>query len=235
MPSKSDAAGVATRLLHGARDLIWQDDPGQRKTAAVAQTQTSIPAAPTANPETAATTAMSAELLALVLNRPTAYSALTDAIAALDDIAMDDVTRYRAAFAVLKKTQQRSVDQIVQAIDIHLGLLEDERSRFASQSRQAEDSGVAVRQQSIAALNQSALALAEQMTRLRSETDARLLQLQQQQSQKQAEASTLERQVATEKTSIERTTHTFDGAAATVEKILHDARVTVRQRLAGES
>ena len=252
MTSKHSASDVASWLLHGAKDLVWQDDPLQRKAvASAAPPATSVSVAPKGEPlsdrtqatgaaQTAcmvsdvAAHAMSAELLALVMNRPTAYSALTEATTALVDIALDDTTRTRAAFAVLKKTQQRSVDQIVQAIDIHLGLLDAERNRFASQSRQAENGGVTARAQQAASLQKSAQAIGERMTKLRADTDAQLLQLAQEQAQQQTEADALTRQIEVEKTRIERTTQEFDNAAACVEKWLHSERSTIRQRLASE-
>ena len=152
MNSSHSTAGFATRLLHGAKDLVWQDDPRTVRVnaSATAPTQSAAPAMVDAGKGNAdagapAPSAIASELLALVLNRPTAYSAMSEAIAALSGLGMDETTRYRAAFAVLKKTQQRTVEQIAQAIDVHLGLLQAERDRFASQSRAAENDQIAAR------------------------------------------------------------------------------------------
>ncbi|HEX8955346.1 MAG TPA: hypothetical protein VF798_03680, partial [Burkholderiaceae bacterium] len=122
----------ATRLLHGARDLVWQEDPVRPAApavpAAVRESKQLNPvnlANPGARPETATVqtakpSGMTAELLGVVLSRPTAYSALSEAIDALAEIPMDEAMRYRSAFAVLKQTQQRTVEQVLQAIDVHL-------------------------------------------------------------------------------------------------------------------
>ncbi len=181
-----------------------------------------------------APSAIASELLALVLNRPTAYSAMSEAIAALSGLGMDETTRYRAAFAVLKKTQQRTVEQIAQAIDVHLGLLQAERDRFASQSRAAENDQIAARRASIERLNAEVNANTEAMTRLRTETETRLQQMQATQVQKQAEAAALAKQVDAEQHNIERTTRDFATAASSIEQFLNQERNRLRERLAGE-
>ena len=251
MTSKHSASNVASWLLHGAKDLVWQADPAPAK--ATAPVPRGMPTSPLAthpvddaapNPtvpvvatvaNVPASNALSAELLAMVMRRPTAYSALADAIAALGDIALDDTTRTRAAFAVLKKTQQRSVEQIVQAVDIHLGLLDAERTRFASQSREAEDAGITAKAQQAERLQQSVQSIGERMTRLRADTDAQLVKLQQQQTDAAAQADAVTREVVTEKARIARTKQDFEAAATSVEQWLHAERSALRQRLANQS
>ncbi|MES2300212.1 MAG: hypothetical protein V4582_24475 [Pseudomonadota bacterium] len=239
MTTKDSEPGLAARLLHGARDLIWQDDPAQRRTAA--PVQDAAPAVPTAAAPPAlrlatdaapANNAMTAELLAVVMSRPTAYSALADAIGALADIPMDEATRYRTSFAVLKKTQQRTVDQVTQAIDVHLGVLESEQTRFAGQSKNAEDAQITARINEVEALRREIEEGERQIEKLRTDTDALVRQIQDDQARKQTRADALARETEQKKEAIAQTMRNFEGASAAVRSTLTAAKAKVQQYLA---
>ncbi|HEX7644073.1 MAG TPA: hypothetical protein VF472_17865 [Burkholderiaceae bacterium] len=228
----------AARLLHGARDLVWQEDPAQPAApAAPTAVKENKPANPAANPEAAAVQAakpsgMTAELLGVVLSRPTAYSALSEAIDALAEIPMDDAMRYRSAFAVLKQTQQRTVEQVLQAIDVHLGLLDTERTRFAAQSESAEQDGIAARAKEIAALNAAAEEANRQILALRADCEARIRRMQEDLAQKQERARTLGREAEQKKQAIAQTTRNFDSAADAVKTRLLGDKARVERYLA---
>ncbi len=239
MSVKESQENFATRLLHGARDLVWQEDPVQ--SAPAAAIRESKPAKPASEPEAAVTavaaveaakpTGMTAELLGVVLSRPTAYSALSEAIAALAEIPMDEALRYRSAFAVLKQTQQRTVEQVVQAIDVHLGLLDAERTRFAAQSDSAENDGIAARAKEIAALNASAEETNRQILALRADCEARIRRMQEELAQKQERARTLGREAEQKKQAIAATTRNFETAAETVKTRLADDKAKLQRYL----
>ncbi|MBV8636239.1 MAG: hypothetical protein JO002_17225 [Burkholderiaceae bacterium] len=234
MNAKESHENFAARLLHGARDLVWQDNPV--RPAPAVQTTAIRENKPAAEPDVAATPApkpsgMTAELLGVVLSRPTAYSALSEAIDALAEITMDEAMRYRSAFAVLKQTQQRTVEQVVQAIDVHLGLLDAERSRFAAQSDSAEHDGIAARAKEIAALNAAAEEANRQILALRADCDAKIRRMQEDLAQKQERARILGREAEQKKQAIAQTTRNFETAADAVKTRLLGDKARVERYL----
>jgi len=232
MNAKESHEGFATRLLHGARDLVWQDDPVRTTTAEPVREDKPADAAPQPQAAPAAKpTDMSAELLGVVLSRPTAYSALSEAIDALADIPMDEAMRYRSAFAVLKQTQQRTVEQVLQAIDVHLGLLDTERTRFAAQSDGAEQEGIAAKAKEIAALNGSVEETNRQILAMRADCEARIRRMQEELTQKQERARTLAREAEQKKQAIANTTRNFETAAEAVQTRLTGDKSKVQRYL----
>ncbi|HEY8026868.1 MAG TPA: hypothetical protein VIF60_20170 [Burkholderiaceae bacterium] len=226
----NEKSSLAQRLLHGVKDLVWQDDPVRQQAeqeqdaVAVVANPGPVPSsAPTAEVRTAVPAGMTAELLNLVMSRPTAYSALSEAITALADIPMDEAMRYRSAFAVLKQTQQRTVEQIAQAIDVHLGLLEAEHTRFAAQSQNAEQEGITARVTEMAALNASVEETNRQIAAVRAECESRIRKMQDDMTNKQQRSRDLARETEEKKQAIAQTKRNFETAMD-----------SVKARLAGE-
>lgn len=243
MSTKESHESFASRLLHGARDLVWQEDPVRPAQAPAPAIRESKPANPPAEPETVnkaavapvqnvKPTGMGAELLGVVLARPTAYSALSEAIDALSEIPMDEAMRYRSAFAVLKQTQQRTVEQVVQAIDVHLGLLDTERSRFTAQSESAGHEGIDARAKEIAALNASVEETNRQILALRADSEARIRRMQEELAQKQERARMLGREAEQKKQAIAETTRNFETAVEVVKTRLTGDKTKVQRYLA---
>lgn len=233
--------GLAARLLHGAKDWVWQSNPtpstdstsAPRAAGRISATP-NAGAAPSASTPTAnaiPATGIGAELLSIVMGRPTAYSALTESIAALVDIPMDEATRYRSAFAVLKRTQSRSLEQVVQAVDVHLGLLEAEVARFKGQSKTAEDGEITARVAEVAAIHTALAAVNQQIAQLRAQTDARITQLQDELVQKQARAAELTREAEQKKNAIQQTQQNFEAAVALVLNTLAADKTKLLQYL----
>lgn len=226
----NDKSSFTQRLIHGAKDLVWQDDPVRQQAQAqeevvtvVAKPAVAASSAPVAEVRTSAPTGMTAELLNLVMSRPTAYSALSEAITALSEIPMDEAMRYRSAFAVLKQTQQRTVEQIAQAIDVHLGLLDTEHTRFAAQSQNAEQDGITARVTEMAALNASVEETNRQIAAVRAECESRVRKMQDDMTTKQQRARDLARETEEKKQAIAQTRRDFETAMN-----------AVKARLAGE-
>lgn len=235
MTEKENEPGLAARLLHGAKDLIWEDDPKDRAARQMTRSPVNAPSSSTAQApiqaSTPVTNPMSDELLAVVLNRPTAYSALTEAIAALADIPMDEATRYRSAFAVLRKTQQRTVEQIAQAVEVHLAVLDDEVSRFKGQSKYAEEGEVVARNAEIAALQSALQQGAQQIDQLRQNTEEKIRVLQEDLNHKQTRAAELARVAEEKKRLIAQTTQQFESATAAVKQRLQSEKTKCLQYL----
>jgi hypothetical protein len=246
MSEEKEGGGFASRLLHGVKDLVWEDDPTPQGTvqAPVAGSRPAAPVTPVAspgasrvqplplvNPVIPAPSGMAAELMAVVMNRPTPYSSLTEAITALSEIPMDEATRYRSAFAVLKKTQQRTVEQITQAVDVHIAALESEKVRFSSQSQSVEDSEITARAKEVAALNLAITQANEQIDKLRADTEARIRQIQDDIGSKQRNAEEMSRKLEEKKRSILQTTQNFEAAVDVVRAALNADKAKVQQYL----
>ncbi|MFZ6654893.1 hypothetical protein [Undibacterium sp. TJN19] len=230
--------GLAAWLLHGAKDLVWQDETPLRTqqnagTTAVeiSVTERTDKQSDAATPNSQPANAMTAELLALILERPTAYSALKEAIEALAELPMDEATRYRSAFAVLKKTQQRTVEQVVQAIATHMDVLTAEQTRFAGQSRSAEDDEINARIAEVNALNSAVSQGRQQIENLRKETELRIQKINEDLEHKQTRSAELEREAEMRKRAIEKTIQDFSTAATSVRASLEADQQRVTRHL----
>ena len=236
MTQNENQSGLAARWLQGAKDLVWQDDPSVKKIPAdasiVQPDQVTTKHVGVAAVEvTPLSDAMTDDLLNLVMNRPTAYSALQEAIAALAGIAMDEATRYRSAFAVLKKTQQRTVEQIAQAIEVHLGVLESEKIRFSGQSRNVEDDEITARMKDINSLKAAIEEGDQQIIKLNADTAALIKQIREDSAKKQARSDELVRETEQKKQAIASTTRNFEAATDSVKKTLDRERSKIQRYL----
>jgi hypothetical protein len=231
MRTEKPDTSFTSRFLQGAKDLIWQEDPAAKR-AASSSAQASSQDAPAAARHETADSAMSKELLDAVMSRPTAYSAFADAIAALSDVQMDEPTRYRSAFAILRKTQQRSVEQIAQAVDVHLGALETEVTRFNGQSKSVEDEEIAARLKEADALRAAIEQTNAEISTLRADTEARIRALEEDIASKRMLAGELTREAEQKKQMIVQTEKDFALATETVRSRLSCEREKIRRLLA---
>ena len=242
MNTKVNEASLGFRLFQAAKDLVWQEEPQRNaRAAAPAPAAANLPkpvAQNNANPAPTNVTALAPnsnpiaeELLRLIMNRPTAFSALGEAIGALQGISMDEGTRYRSAFAVIAKTQQRTADQIAQAIDVHLSVLESESERFNRQSKQAEQAEITERCKLVADLNAAVDSDKRQIDKLRADTEALIRKIQDEVAHKQARASQLTQEVEQKKQAILQTTQQFESAIGIVKKQLANERAKMEEYL----
>lgn len=229
MREQKNHSGLAARLLSGAKNLVWQDDESAPRTPANVQATAATPASqPSA---AAAPNGLATELMTVVMNRPTAYSALADAVAALSSMPMDEPTRFASAFAVLQKTQQRTIEQIMQAIDVHLGILESERARFAAQSAGADANEVASRIKEAQALAESCAEADRQIAQLRADAEAQVKKIEDDKRSKQERAASLSREAEEKRQAIARRVNDFTIAAQTVEAALAADKSKLQQYL----
>ena len=127
--------GLGAQLWGAVKDALIDEDPiaaARRAKLQGGKAPADKPAEPL--PEVSATMSpMAATLMAQVLSKATAYTALTEKLAPLETIVLDERTRYQAAYALIKSS--RSVDQVVQAIAMqHLPALEAEAASFGAQA-----------------------------------------------------------------------------------------------------
>ena len=231
MREQKKYSGLASRLLSGARELVWQDDNLARRASTAAQTPAATPSSPAQQTAPAALSGLAAELMSVVMNRPTAYSSLADAVAALSAVPMDESTRFASAFAVLQKTQQRTVEQIAQAIDVHLSILESEKTRFSTQSASAEADEVASRLKEAQSLAASSDEADKQIARLRAETEAQVRKIEDDKRVMQERAAALSREAESRRQSIAQRVGEFNASANAVEAALLSDKSKLQQYL----
>jgi len=148
--------------------------------------QAAAPIAPTPQSQATASVSIPAmidqemvnTLQAVINGRKTAYTALLEASERLRNVIPDDVTRIKAAYAMISGDGQRSLESITQAIDVHVNDVTGEVMRFKQASEQALSTKVSAlrasvsnikatndsRQQSIANLQQQIVALQQSIT-----------------------------------------------------------------------
>lgn len=182
------------------------------------QTASSLMQAASSSMQTASSP-MTANLLELVLGKATAYTALHEAIKPLEEIIPDEMTRYRAAFAVIKKN--RSLDQVVQAIDMqHMQLLNDEAARFAAQAKQKEAKDIDVRVAEAKTLKDNVEAAALQIIKLREETEHRISVVEAAVQRDRTRLDEIDRELLEKRQSIAQVQAQFNNAIASVKDTL---------------
>jgi predicted RNase H-like nuclease (RuvC/YqgF family) len=216
---------LASRFLRGAKDLIWQEEPPARKkiappTPATAPAPSQIEAVSAATQNLASENKLQAQLLELVMQPATAFAALSEATSALREIVLDEATRYRSAFAFLKKTQQCDQAQLAQALQSHLDVLAAEVQRFHAQSNQAQSHEITARQQEVEQLQQEAAQLQQQIAQLAAIAE-----------QKQAKAQALRAEIEQKERDIAATKQEFSQAVAWVEQKLLQQKQKMEQYL----
>jgi hypothetical protein len=241
--SKADEAGFGSRFISGLKDLILEDEaPDQAKPDSVepAQDRRSGSPKPVASdasgfaatqPGYAQSSPMASSLLEQVLSRPSAYTALHDAIKPLEEIIPDEMTRYRAAFAVIKKN--RTLDQVVQAIDMqHMQALEDEVTRFAAQAKQKQATDIDVRLSEAKTLKDNVEAAAGQIVKLREETENRIRVVEAAMQRDRTRLDEIDRELLEKRQAIVQIENQFNGAVASVKDNLVQTKTKILKYLA---
>ena len=185
-------------------------------------------AAPEAGP--AAMSPMAQSLMAQVLSKATAYTALTEKLAPLESIVIDERTRYQAAYALIKSS--RSVDQVVQAIAMqHLPALEAETARFGAQLEDKERQEIGARSQELQTLTTNIDAAAQQVARLREDAEARIRQIEATVARDRERQALLTREIDAKRHELAGVQRQFDAAATSVAQALDAAKATVLRHL----
>ena len=229
-----------SRFLSGLKGLILEDEvPSKQANAAEpasAAPATAKPApqapgaqAPVASALTSAATSespMYANLLSVTLARTTAYTALTEAMTPLEEIIPDEMTRYRAAFAVIKKN--RTLDQLIQAIDMqHMEVLEQEVARFSVQAKSKQYQDVEARLEEAANLKASIEAANAKVAALRRQLDEQVNAIEQGIQRDRERAAEIDRAVEENRQAITQVQQQFDSAASAVRANLGSAKAKI--------
>jgi hypothetical protein len=230
--------GLGAQLWHAVKDALIDEDPvAVARRAKFQGGKASAPAQAAANAAAASTEApcalspMAAALLAQVLARPTAYTALTEKLAPLETIVLDERTRYLAAYALIRNS--RTVEQLVQAIDMqHVQALEAESARFAAQLDEKERAEVGARSQELQSLTTAIDAASQQVARLREDAETRIRQIEAAVARDRERQALLTREIDARRHELANVQRQFDGAAKAVAQALADAKATVLRHLA---
>ena len=238
---KAGEVGFGARFFSGLKDLILEEEkpaangPAIAKPSAANSSAQGLPSGDSAaqfssQANSVAHSSMAASLLEQVLNRATAYIALTDAIKPLEEIIPDEMTRYRAAFAIVKKN--RSLDQVLQAIDMqHLQILEDEVTRFAGQAKQKEATDINVLVAEAKTLTDNVEAAAQQTIKLREETENRIRIVEEAAQRDRTRVDEIERDLLEKRQAIAQVESQFNSAVASVRNSLLQSKAKILKYL----
>ena len=227
--------GIGAQLWGAMKGALIDEDPiaaarraklqGGTAPAEKADAATAAPSAP------APMSPMAAALMDQVLGKATAYTALTEKLAPLEAIVLDERTRYQAAYALIKGS--RTVDQVVQAIAMqHVPALEAEVARFAAQLEDKERSEVGARAQELQALTTNIDAAAQQVAKLREDVEARIRQIEATVARDRERQAQLAREIDTKRQELAGVQRQFDAAARSVAQALDTAKATLLRYLA---
>jgi len=230
-----EAAGFGARFFGGLKDLILEEGAPASSVAKSAAPQAAMALVSAATvgamPVSSKNSPLTASLMELVLNRTTAYTALTEAMEPLVDIIPDEKTRYRAAFAVIKKS--RTLDQVLQSIDMqHVAALEDEVARFASQAKARGAADVDARISQAQIIRGNVEAAEQQVIKLRQETEARVRTIEEGAARERQQVEQIESEVEEKRLAIAAVQRDFDAATAAVKEALQQAKAKIQQYLA---
>ena len=225
--------GLGAQLWGAVKDALIDEDPvaaARRAKLQGGKAPAEQTAAPARDAPPTTMSPMAATLMAQVLSKATAYTALTEKLQPLETIVLDERTRYQAAYALIKSS--RSVDQVVQAIAMqHVPALEAEAARFAAQLEDKERQEIGARSQELQSLTTGIDAAAQQVARLREDAEARIRQIEQAVARDRERQSQLTREIDTKRQELAGVQHQFDVAAKAVAQALDAARATVLRHL----
>ena len=225
--------GLGAQLWGAVKDVLIDEDPiaaARRAKLQGGKAPAEQPAAPARDATPAAMSPMAATLMAQVLSKATAYTALTEKLQPLETIVLDERTRYQAAYALIRSS--RSVDQVVQAIAMqHVPALEAEAARFAAQLEDKERQEIGARSQELQSLTSNIDAAAQQVARLREDAEARIRQIEETVARDRERQSRLTREIDSKRHELAGVQRQFDAAARSVAQALEAAKATVLRYL----
>ncbi len=236
--------GFGAQLWGAVKNVLTEEDPvaaarraklqggrAHADTARAASASTGTATAATPGDAPAPLSPMALALMNQVLAKPTAYTALTEKLAPLETIVVDERTRYQAAYALIRTS--RSVEQVVQAIDMqHVQALDAEAARFAAQLQDKERAEIDSRAQESQTLAARIDAATTQAARMREEIESRIRETEAAMARDRERLAQLAQEIDAKRQELAGVQHQFDAAAHAVKTALCDAKATVLRHLA---
>jgi chromosome segregation ATPase len=176
--------------INAVKGAIFEDSVPANQPATVPANTPVLPAGSVATSVPTAQSEMIATIRNTTLARKTAYTALLEAADKMISIIPDVNTRLKAAYAMVGG-EQRTVNTIIQALDVHISDVDGEKGRFAQFTQQQYANEVeSVRtqaanltadtqriQQQIAELNQQVATNTNRVAELNQQADTRQREL----------------------------------------------------------
>lgn len=219
--SKDDGQGLLAKI----KSVLFEPEPPAATTSAAAVTPSAgesinRPVPPALN------NPMADRMMAIVMDRTTAYTALMEAITPLEGYIADEGSRYKAAFGIVGKT--RSLEQIIQSIDMqHLPALEAETQRFQTQASAQQDQQVHARGREMETLRKIITDTEQEQKQM----ERRLVQLRQDAANAMEKIGEIEKEMAQKQRDIAQVNQQFEEALATVKGRMVEARTKVLKYL----
>ena len=228
----TERTGLGAHLWGAMKNALIDEDPVAAARRAKLQGARTAPDKADDTPPVAAAamSPMATALMAQVLGKATAYTALTEKLGPLESIVLDERTRYQAAYALIKAS--RTVDQVVQAIDMqHVPALEAEAARFGTQLEDKQRAEIGARAQELEALTTNIDAAAQQVARLREDVELRIRQIEDTVARDRERQALLTREIDAKRHELAGVQRQFDAAARSVAQALQAAKATVLRYL----
>jgi hypothetical protein len=220
--SKDDGHGLLAKI----KNALFEPEGVVEKTAsspvgvAAPGESPSKPAPPAPN------NPMAERMMAIVMDRTTAYTALMEAITPLESYIADEASRYKAAFGIVGKT--RSLEQIIQSIDLqHLPALDAETQRFQTQALAQQDQQINARAREMETLRKIIADTEQEQRRL----EIRQEQLKQDAVNATAKIGEIEKEIAQKQWDIAQVNQQFEDALTSVKGRMLEAKAKVLKYL----
>lgn len=215
--------------LDKVQGAIWEDTkPAAPAPAAqspvTAPISSGVPTSPVATYSTVNQDMVKA-IKANTLSRKTPYTALLEAADKLANVIPDPITRMKAAYAMVG--EQRTVDAIMKAIDIHVSDVDGEKLRFTQSTEQK-------RTAELGSLKQQASQLAASTDQMQKEIvslQERIQMLSGNVTTNITKGNELDAQISARNIEFDTVARDFELAAQTVRNELEQQRVAVTSTL----
>lgn len=136
--------------------FVASDEKPQSSKEEMIKTQEAKNSAPTSVNSVAVATqnepTLGQELYNTVINkRVTPFNMFTNQLKPLENVIPDEATRYKAVFSLIQQNGQ-NLEQIVQAVELHMSDLSSEVSRFEQQANSVQDQKIKTKENEIVTL-----------------------------------------------------------------------------------
>lgn len=215
--------------MDAVKGAIWEDTAAPNAPASVSAPASVTTVAPASQTSTASYTAVNQDMVKAIksntLARKTPYTALLEAADKLANVIADPTTRMKAAYAMVG--EQRTVDAIMKAIDIHISDVDGEKLRFAQTTEQKRNAELGALKQQSAQLAASNDAMQKEIAALQE----RIQTLSTNVAANTSKGMELDAQINTRSIEFDSVSREFELAAQTVRNELEQQRIAITSTL----
>jgi chromosome segregation ATPase len=215
-------------FMNALKGAIWEQDPNatpQAQPQAPVAQSTSRPVGSTAPMVSSVNDEMVQAIKRNTLSRKTPYTALLEAADKLANVIPDPNMRLKAAYAMVG--EQRTVEAIMKALDIHISDVDGEKMRFGQATDQRRKTELGSLTTQLTQLNTSTEQMQTEITNLH----ARIQQLNTTINDNTVKANELAAQVNSRGAEYDATVAQFENAAQLVRGELEQQRIAISSTL----